>query len=146
LATLALGLDIAMTCSDYVTEQMKDDNLGIEAWKLWYVWVAHIDAILRENHVLGNFDAFIAGLQRTLPEDWMKHQSLRKDIRVALKFSDTSSPRTLLKLLRYWGSFDRVRRSTDPALQYLIDREHLLSRLKKVPSPKARRTPNPHKK
>jgi hypothetical protein len=146
LATLALGLDIAMTCSDYVIEEMKDDNLRIEPWKLWYVWVALIDAILRENQVPappGNFDAFIAGLQRTLPEDWMKHQALRKDIRVALKFSDTSNSRTLLKLLRCWGSFDRMRRSTDPALQKLIDSAHLLSRLKKVPSPKARRPPNP---
>jgi hypothetical protein len=130
-----LGLDIAMTCSDYVTEEMKDDNRGTKTWQLWYVWVALIHAILRENHVLGNFEAFIAGLQQTLPEDWMKHQdgeSLRKHIRVALKFSGTSNSRTLLKLLRYWGSFDRVRRSTDPALQNLIDREHLLIRSKKV--------------
>ncbi len=135
LATLALGLDIAMTCSDYVTEEMKDDNLGTKTWKLWYVWVALIHAILSENHVLGNFEAFIAGLQRTLPEDWMKHQdgeSLRKHIHIALKFADTSRSKELSKLLTYWGSFDRVRRSTDQALQNLIEREHLLSRSQKV--------------
>jgi hypothetical protein len=114
---------------------MKDDNLGTKTWQLWYVWVALIDAILRENYVLGNFEAFIAGLQQTLPEYWMKHQhgqSLRKHIRVALKFFGTSNSRTLLKLLRYWGSFDRVRRSTDPAVENLIQREHLLIRSKKV--------------
>jgi hypothetical protein len=114
---------------------MKDDNLGTKTWKLWYVWVALIHAILRENHVLGDFKAFIAGLQRTLPEDWMKHQdgeSLRKHIHIALKFADTSRSKELSKLLTYWGSFDRVRRSTDPALENLIQREHLLIRSKKV--------------
>jgi hypothetical protein len=132
LAILALGLDIAMTLSDYVEELIKDTKVGTRTWKLWYVWVALLHAILRENHIpVGKFNAFVLAVQTTLPEPIRKHQageSLQKDIGVALKFSGASNSRTLLKLLRYWGSFDRVRRSTDPALQYLIDREHLLHR------------------
>ena len=132
LAILALGLDIAMAFSDYVEEQIRDTKVGTRTWRLWYVWVALLHAILRENQIpVQNFHAFVLALQETLPESIRKHrggQSLRKDINVALKFSSTSNPRELLKLLRYWGSFDRVRRSTDQALLNLIQREHLLSR------------------
>jgi hypothetical protein len=104
-----LGLDIAMTFSDYVEAQIKDTKVGTKTWKLWYVWVALLHAILRENKIpVGNFYAFVLALQETLPPTIRKHQagqSLRKDIRVALKFSDTSNSGELLKLLRYWGKF-----------------------------------------
>jgi hypothetical protein len=136
LAILALGLDIAMTFSDYVEEEIKDTNVGTRTWRLWYVWVALLRAILRENQIpIGNFYGFVLALQATLPESIGKHRagdSLRKNIRVAQKFSRKSNSRTLLKLLRYWGSFDRVRKSTDRALQKLIDRQDLLVHPKKV--------------
>ena len=134
-----------MTFSDYVEEQMKDTKVGTRTWRLWYVWVALLHAILRENQIpVENFHAFVLALQATLPGEREKHkagpsirkhkagQSLRKNIHVALKFSGTSNSTELLKLLRYWGSFDRVRRSTDQALLNLIQREHLLIRSKKV--------------
>ena len=133
-AILALGLDIAMTSSDYVEALIKDPKVGTKPWRLWYVWVALLYAILRENQIsVKDFYAFVLALQATLPEDpsIRKHQegeSLRKHIRVALKFAGTANSKELLKLLRYWGSFDRVRKSTDPAIQDLIRREHLLVR------------------
>ena len=145
LAILALGLDIAMTFSDYVEEQIKDTKVGTRTWRLWYVWVALLHAILRENQIpVENFHAFVEALQATLPEE-QKHkagpsirkhqagQSLRKHIYVALKFSGMSSSTELLKLLRYWGSFDRVRRSKDQALLNLNTARRSLDPLQKGP-------------
>ena len=91
LAILALGLDVSLAISAYVSDLAKNSEIGRKDWRLWYVWVALLNAIIRESQTnCEHFNKLVADLQQTLPELPAKHrgEGLNRDIKVALQWAD----------------------------------------------------------
>jgi len=134
LAILALGLDVSLAISAYVSDLAKNSEIGRKDWRLWYVWVALLNAIIRESQTnCEHFNKLVADLQQTLPELPAKHrgEGLNRDIKVALQWADQASSEDLSRLLKYWGRYDRVRRSKLDGVQLLLKRREMLSRSRK---------------
>lgn len=126
---------------------------GAKSKNLWYVWVALVRRILDTNNVQfkpKNFSRFVGELQKQFPTKeeiereitgkisgkisartvptYKAHTSLPKYVGIALRFGKDAEPRTLLKLLSFWGQYDRVKRTDDQKLLELLKEEPLLKR------------------
>jgi hypothetical protein len=142
MASAALGLSVALDLCQYALQELKEDRRGSHARHLWEVWVAMLIAEFRAakwNPVVSlkpklkiapKFVDFIRALEETLPDAALKRQYapvvFRRRLKRAAMLAHGQAPDVMVSLMKFWGSYDRTKRSRNRQLNRLLKRAERL--------------------